>query len=186
MRQRTLAALATGAVGLAALAPAFAAEGQPPAPPEDTTTSSSGPGSPPPTASTSSSSSTSSTSAPGPSSTTATTSDTAPPSDSTSPSAGSACADTKEQVPAPEQGASETFDAGEAGTVEVGRASPTELQVLGTVPNDGWTEKVATPTGPRIKVKFTNESAPDQIIRFAASLNSDGTQLRLKVSDCDA
>lgn len=88
------------------------------------------------------------------------------------------------EVAAPAEDGAETFEAGEAGTVELERTSATDLRILSATPADGWVEKIATPDGPRVKGKFTNTETPDHVVKFAASLNSDGSVLRLKVTDC--
>ncbi|MGH8997786.1 MAG: hypothetical protein ACRDY7_00145 [Acidimicrobiia bacterium] len=205
MHQRSLAALAIGVVGLLAVAPALAADDRPepsPAQVDDSTTSSSTDDGTPPSGDDDSTSSSSSTSSTSPddsddsssSSTTATTGpgsgDQPPADDGEEPptddgeSAAPGCSDARDEVAAPEEGSSEVFGSGEAGSVEVARTSPTGLEVVEATADDGWVGKVATPAGERVKVKFTDEADPAHVIRFAAALNSDGTQLRLKVSEC--
>jgi hypothetical protein len=89
------------------------------------------------------------------------------------------------QDPAPQMGdAAMTYDAGEAGTVDVERLSDTELRVAGAAANDGWTEQVATPSGPRITVKFTRQGASPSLIRFAASMDQKGTMIHVRVTSC--
>jgi hypothetical protein len=77
-----------------------------------------------------------------------------------------------------------TYDAGEAGTVDVERLSDTELRVAGAKANDGWTEQVATPSGPRITVKFTRQGQSPSLIRFAASMDQKGTMIHVRVTNC--
>lgn len=211
MRHRPLLAVAASLAGLLALAPAMAADSTSPQPAPggsaSSTTATSAPGSGSstptsgPTTTTTTAAGSSGSKAPG-------TSPGAPDDDTdtgTDPSAGpddpaaddpapddpgddsaSANCGTPEQseVPAPEVGASETFEAGDAGTVELERISATDLHILTAVPADGWDDKVATPQGPRVKGKFVNMQNPEQAVRFAASLNSDGSVMRLKVTDC--
>ena len=89
------------------------------------------------------------------------------------------------QDPAPQMGdAPTTYEAGEAGTVDVERLSDTELRVAGTAANDGWTEQVATPSGPRITVKFTRQGASPSLVRFAASMDQKGTMIHVRVTNC--
>jgi len=89
------------------------------------------------------------------------------------------------QEPAPQMGdAPQSHEAGEAGTVEVERLSATDLRVVKATPNDGWTEQVATPSGPRITVKFTRQGQSPTLIRFAASMDQKGTMIHVRVSSC--
>lgn len=113
-------------------------------------------------------------------------SSTAPSTDSASGAPSAACAEDRQEMPAPAEGATEEFDVGDAGTVKVERASATELRIVDVKASDGWLESIGTPSGPRVKVKFSQQDAPDQIVKFAAALSSDGSALRFKVSDCRA
>ena len=90
-----------------------------------------------------------------------------------------------EQGPAPQSGdAAQTHEAGEAGSVDIERLSDTELRVAGANANDGWTEQVATPSGPRITVKFTRQGQSPSLIRFAASMDQKGTMIHVRVTSC--
>jgi hypothetical protein len=87
--------------------------------------------------------------------------------------------------PAPQAGeAPQTHDAGEAGTVDVERLSDTELRIVGASANDGWTEQVATPSGPRVTVKFTRQGESPTLIRFAATMDQRGTMIHTRVTSC--
>jgi hypothetical protein len=89
------------------------------------------------------------------------------------------------QGPAPQMGdAPQTHESGEAGSVDVERLSDTELRVAKATPNDGWTEQVATPSGPRITVKFTRQGQSPSLIRFAASMDQKGTMIHVRVTNC--
>ena len=90
-----------------------------------------------------------------------------------------------EKGPAPQTGdAPQTHEAGEAGSVDVERLSETELRVVGATANDGWTEQVATPSGPRVTVKFTRQGESPTLIRFAASMDQRGTMIHTRVTSC--
>lgn len=92
--------------------------------------------------------------------------------------------DTKKD-PAPQMGdAAQTHEAGEAGSVDVERLSDTELRVAGASANDGWTEQVATPSGPRVTVKFTRQGQSPSLIRFAATMDQRGTMIHVRVTSC--
>lgn len=87
--------------------------------------------------------------------------------------------------PAPQVGdAPQTHEAGEAGSVDVERLSETELRIVGASANDGWTEQVATPSGPRVTVKFTRQGESPTLIRFAASMDQRGTMIHTRVTSC--
>jgi len=87
--------------------------------------------------------------------------------------------------PAPQMGdAAQTHEAGEAGSVDVERLSDTELRVVGATANDGWTEQVATPSGPRVTVKFTRQGQSPSLIRFAATMDQRGTMIHVRVTSC--
>jgi hypothetical protein len=89
------------------------------------------------------------------------------------------------QGPAPQPGdAPQTHDAGEAGSVELERLSDTELRVVKAVANDGWNQQVATPSGPRVTVKFTRQGQSPTLIRFAASMDQKGTMIHVRVTSC--
>jgi hypothetical protein len=90
-----------------------------------------------------------------------------------------------EQGPAPQVGdAPQSHEAGEAGSVQVERLSDTELRVASATPNDGWTEQVATPSGPRVTVKFTRQGQSPSLMRFAASMDQKGTMIHVRVTSC--
>lgn len=92
--------------------------------------------------------------------------------------------DTKKD-PAPQMGdAAQTHEAGEAGSVDVERLSETELRIAGASANDGWTEQVATPSGPRVTVKFTRQGQSPSLIRFAATMDQRGTMIHVRVTSC--
>jgi hypothetical protein len=89
------------------------------------------------------------------------------------------------QSAAPQMGdAPQSYESGEAGSVDVERLSDTELRVAKATPNDGWTEQVATPSGPRITVKFTRQGQSPSLIRFAASMDQKGTMIHVRVTSC--
>jgi hypothetical protein len=80
--------------------------------------------------------------------------------------------------------AAQTHEAGEAGSVDVERLSDTELRIAGATANDGWTEQVATPSGPRVTVKFTRQGQSPSLIRFAATMDQRGTMIHVRVTSC--
>ena len=87
--------------------------------------------------------------------------------------------------PAPQVGeAAQTHEAGEAGTVDVERLSDSELRIAGASPNDGWTEEVKVPSGPRVNVRFTRQGQSPSLIRFAASMDQKGTEIHIRVTSC--
>lgn len=87
--------------------------------------------------------------------------------------------------PAPQMGdTAQTHEAGEAGSVDVERLSDTELRIAGATANDGWTEQVATPSGPRVTVKFTRQGQSPSLIRFAATMDQRGTMIHVRVTSC--
>lgn len=87
--------------------------------------------------------------------------------------------------PAPQMGdTAQTHEAGEAGAVDVERLSDTELRIAGATANDGWTEQVATPSGPRVTVKFTRQGQSPSLIRFAAQMDQRGTMIHVRVTSC--
>jgi len=87
--------------------------------------------------------------------------------------------------PAPQVGdAPQTHEAGEAGSVDVERLSETELRIVSATANDGWTEQVATPSGPRVTVKFNRQGESPTLIRFAASMDQRGTMIHTRVTSC--
>ena len=207
MTRRFLFPLAASVVGLVAISPVLAAEQSTPAanstPAKATTTSMSSdsdpdsdPGSAPADDSSSTTeSSTTESSTKGSSDSTATTgkgsSGTTATTGSGSGSGGgsrsSSMCDPPEtnKGPAPQAGdAAQTHEAGEAGSVEVERLSETELRVVSATANDGWTEQVATPSGPRVTVKFTRQGQSPTLIRFAATMDQRGTMIHTRVTSC--
>ena len=87
--------------------------------------------------------------------------------------------------PAPQIGdPPQTHEAGQAGSVDVERLSDTELRIVNAAPNDGWTEQVATPSGPRVTVKFTRQGQSPTLIRFAATMDQRGTMIHTRVTSC--
>jgi hypothetical protein len=78
----------------------------------------------------------------------------------------------------------QTHEAGQAGSVDVERLSATELRVVKATPNDGWTEQVAVPSGPRVTVKFSRQGQSPSLIRFAASMDQKGTMIHIRVTSC--
>lgn len=87
--------------------------------------------------------------------------------------------------PAPQMGEEpQTHEAGEAGTVEVERLSDTELRIAGAKANDGWTEQIANPSGPRVTVKFTRQGQSPSLVRFAAQMDQRGTMIHVRVTSC--
>jgi hypothetical protein len=189
MYRRSLVALAVGLLGLVAISPVFATDSTPSAsPPADMSSSSSSPSSSASstTMSSSAGSSTSSTtmgSGASSSSSTTTTSHTGTPSKAP-PSSQQVCSPDTAQSVAPEEGKSEVYPAGEAGEVEVKRDSPTDLSVVQATDKTGWTDEVSGPTGPRVKVKFSNAAGPPWVVRFAASMDQAGRMIHVRVSTC--
>lgn len=199
MNRRFLFPLATSVVGLVAISPVLAAEQSAPAankspakattttmPPDDSAGSpsdSTGDPSADPGADPDAGSSTETTRR-GSSASTATTgsgSGSGPGSRSTSE------CDTPEinKGPAPQVGdAPQTHEAGEAGSVDVERLSETELRIVTASANDGWTEQVSAPSGPRVTVKFTRPGESPTLIRFAASMDQKGTMIHTRVTSC--
>lgn len=87
--------------------------------------------------------------------------------------------------PAPQMGdPAQTHEAGEAGSVDVERLSDTELRIAAATANDGWTEQIATPSGPRVTVKFTRQGQSPSLIRFAATMDQRGTMIHVRVTSC--
>jgi hypothetical protein len=82
------------------------------------------------------------------------------------------------------EGDSETYEAGDAGTVEVKRVSQTEFSIGEVTPDAGWTYEITAPTAPRAKVKFTNSDGPPWIVRFAASMDQKGEEIHIRVTTC--
>jgi hypothetical protein len=195
MTRRFLFPLAASVVGLVAISPVLAAEQSTPAayqtPAKATTTSMSDDH---PGATADDSSSTTENTGKGSSGSTATTgkgSSGSPPTTGSGSGPGgarsSSVCDPPEtnQGPAPQMGdAPQSHDAGEAGSVELERLSAGELRVVKAAPNDGWTEQVATPSGPRITVKFTRQGQSPSLIRFAASMDQKGTMIHVRVTNC--
>ena len=187
MRPRSIVLLAGGVLAVALAPPVFGAGESTTPPPGSsaapTTTTTEAPSDTPTTATTApSSSATTATTAPDAGATTTTTA--ADPA--TDPAAPSDGCDTPETVqePAPAEGESVTYPAGEAGEVEVSRASPTDLEVIEAVANDGWTAEVIAATGPRVKVRFVDNANPSAKTRFAASMDQKGEEIHVRVTNC--
>lgn len=171
MHRRFLFPLAAGVVGLLAISPVFAAEPSP-------AKAGSGPGR------------ATTTTANNPPATTGNTSPSAPPQQPGPPAhsggSSSQCgAAQTDQGPAPQAGeAPQNHSAGDAGTVDVERASPTDLRVAKANPNNGWQPEVTAPSGPRITVKFTHPGGSPSIIHFAATMDQAGRMIHTRVQSC--
>ena len=68
--------------------------------------------------------------------------------------------------------------------MEIQRSSETDLEVVEAMPNDGWAAQTTAPSGPRVKVRFTDEANPDSITRFAASMDDAGREMHIRVTSC--
>jgi hypothetical protein len=113
-----------------------------------------------------------------------TTATTAAASDSGSSSANCRPPET-DRSPAPQVGdAAVTQQAGDAGEVEIERASETDLRVANVTPNDGWVHEVKSASGPRVNVRFTRQGQSPSLIRFAASMDQAGQELHIRVTSC--
>ncbi|MGH9041904.1 MAG: hypothetical protein ACRDZ3_16920 [Acidimicrobiia bacterium] len=114
-----------------------------------------------------------------------TTSTTAPDqdADATAPSDNCATPETL-QEPAPAEGETVIYPAGESGEVEVSRVSPTELEIVSATAADGWTAEVTAPTGPRVKVRFVDSANTSNKTRFAASMDQKGEEIHVRVTNC--
>lgn len=191
MRHRSIVLLAGGLLALAMAPPVFGAGDSTTPPPGQgaatsttaTTAPPSGSASTATTATTapSSTATTDPTAAPGSPTTTTTGPD--PATDSPSPSGNCATPDTS-QSPAPAEGESEIYPAGDAGEVEVSRISATDLEIVNATANDGWTADVTTPTGPRVKVRFVDDANSSSKTRFAASMDQNGEEMHIRVTSC--
>jgi hypothetical protein len=117
--------------------------------------------------------------APPPSTTT-----TAPYSSDSPPSQEAACNPETNHAPAPEVGATESYPAGDAGSVDIKRSSASDLEVAKVNPNPEWTPETTAQTGPRVKVRFTNNADPNSIVRFAAQMDQAGTEIHIRVTSC--
>ena len=177
MRRRPIVLLAGGLLGLALAPPVFGAgdsttppPGQPAAP---TTTT---------TAPYSSAATTATTAPPGAGPTTTTTG-TDPATASPAPSDNCATPETVHS-PAPAEGESAIYPAGDAGEVEVARASATDLEIVNAVANDGWTAEITAPTGPRVKVRFVDDANSSNKTRFAAAMDEHGVEIHIRVTSC--
>lgn len=201
MHRRFLFPLAAGIVGLVAISPALAANSAPgkggSAPAKSTTSSttpnagssggSAGQGGQSGSAGASNGqggsagSSSSSSGKTGPTASSA-------PSNSTAPghTSSTTCATPEtNQSPAPQMGdPAQNYQAGDAGSVDIERLSATELRVSKAMPNDGWTEQVAVPSGPRVTVKFTRQGQSPSLIRLAASMDQKGAMIHVRVQSC--
>jgi hypothetical protein len=106
-----------------------------------------------------------------------------PGTDSPAPSDNCATPETAHS-PAPAEGASEIYPAGEAGQVEVSRTSATDLEIVDAVANDGWTAEITAPTGPRVKVRFVDNANSSSKTRFAAAMDQNGEEIHVRVTSC--
>jgi hypothetical protein len=210
MHRRSLFPLAAGIVGLVAISPVLAAEpsraAAGSAPEKATTTSSaaatsstmsgsdSGSGSNSGTDSSTDTSTDSSSNSSTDSSTTSSTATTGkgnatPTTASTAPgnrTSSTTCDPPEtEQNPAPQIGDSpQSYGAGDAGSVDVERLSDTELRIAKASANDGWSQQVTAPSGPRVTVKFSRPGQSPSLIRFAASMDQKGTMIHVRVTSC--
>jgi hypothetical protein len=90
-----------------------------------------------------------------------------------------------DQGPAPQMGeAPQNHGAGDAGSVDVERLSPTELRIAKATANSGWVEQVTAPSGPRVTVKFQRSGQSPTLIRFAASMDQAGRIIHTRVTSC--
>ena len=178
MRPRSIVLLAGGVLAVALAPPVFGA-GESTAPPPGSsaapTTTTTGPSS--------SASPTTATTAPAGAGATTTTTAADPATDPAAPSDGCGTPETI-QEPAPAEGETVIYPAGEAGQVEVSRASATELEIVDAVANDGWTAEVTAPTGPRVKVRFVDNANSSAKTRFAASMDEKGEEIHVRVTSC--
>ncbi len=171
MRRRSMVLLAGGVLAVALAPPVFGAgDSTTPTPGQSPTTTTTAPAAPAPYTEDPSA----------PDTTTTTAAD--PAADSQAPS-GNCAAPVQSHEPAPAEGASAVYPAGEAGEVEVSRRSATELEIIEAVANDGWTAEVTAPTGPRVKVRFV-ETATSSKTRFAAQMDDHGEEIHLRVESC--
>ena len=116
---------------------------------------------------------------------------TAPPSGSPggtggAPGSTSSCAPPQtDQAPAPQVGEpAQNHAAGDAGTVDIERLSPSELRIAKVNANNGWQETVTAPSGPRVTVKFTRSGASPTLVRLAASMDQAGRMIHIRVQSC--
>lgn len=191
MHPRPLALLVGAVVGLVAVSPVFASDdGAAPTVPSSSTSTTAAMSAEPSATSSSSTTATTGGTAAAPSSSSSSTTTTGPadpsaaaPEPSPSPSACEAPETLHDAAPA--EGATATYDAGDAGSVEVEKVSATQLRVVGASPNSGWTHEVTAPSGPRIKVRFKEADVDDPATtRFSASLNDDGSEIHVRVTNC--
>jgi hypothetical protein len=80
--------------------------------------------------------------------------------------------------------APQNHGAGDAGSVDVERLSPTELRVAKATANSGWVEQVTAPSGSRVTVKFQRSGQSPTLVRFAASMDQAGRVIHIRVSSC--
>lgn len=119
-------------------------------------------------------------------STAPTTATTAAPTTTTVPPKNTCEAPQVTREPAPETGARKSYTAGSAGEVEIERFNSGELRVVSATAADGWTADVNSPSGSRVAVRFTSSADPSTLVKFNASLNSDGTEIVIRVLNCKA
>ena len=188
MRRRSIVLLAGGVLAVALAPPVFGAgDSTSPSPGQAApTTTTTAPYTSATTASTaaptttttasSSSATTATTAAPG-----MTTTTTAPDPATDSPAPSGDCPGSAHEA-APAEGESGIFPAGDAGEVEVSRVSPTELEVIDAVANDGWTAEIMEPRASRVKVRFTDNADTTRKVRFAAQMDEAGEEIHIRVS----
>lgn len=155
-----------------------------------TTATTAGTGSTGTTATTSSSSAGGSTATTATTATTGTTATTMPPTTATTGTtvttmAKNTCeAPQVTREPAPEAGQKKNYLAGSAGDVDVERVNSGELRIASFTAADGWVAEVSEPSGSRVAVKFKSTADPKNIVKFNAALNTDGTQIVIRVLNC--
>ncbi len=86
--------------------------------------------------------------------------------------------------PAPAQGTSQSYQAAGAGSVDLQRTSGSDLKVANVTANTGWTYKVISPSGPRVTVRFINQSTPSSVVHFAAQMDQAGRDIHVRVTSC--
>lgn len=182
MRRRSIVLLAGGLLALALAPPVFGAgESTTPSPDQSASTTST---TAPYDSGSDSSATPSSTSTTAPSGAGATTTTTAPDQAADSPAPSGNCSEpVQTHEPAPAEGETVIYPAGDAGEVEVSRLSPTELEIVEAVANDGWSSEVTAPSGPRVKARFV-ETASSNKTRFAAQMDQAGEEIHVRVESC--
>lgn len=188
MRRRSIVLLAGGVLALAMAPPVFGAGDSTTPPPgqsaaSTTTTAPASGAATTSTTATTAPSSTATTATTAPAGTGSTTTTTAATDGQAPAPSGNCAAPVQTHEPAPAEGQSAVYPAGDAGEVEVSRTSATELEIVNATANDGWTAEVTAPTGPRVKARFV-EDATSSKTRFAASMDQHGDEIHIRVEDC--